>query len=158
MKRTAADLSATLATFASELEGQIIVNVLRERGIAATVFASHVLPGALESVRVVVDQDSLSMAGSILSEREDRQSDEPLDIEDGPFPKHSLSNDAESPAVQPWLTRFGTLTLLFGNLFAIVGIILYWSVGGRNVESVLSLVVSALFVTGILSSRKYRTS
>ena len=145
---------ATLATFASELEGQIIVNVLRERGIAATAFASHVLPGALESVRVVVDQDSLSMAGSILSEREDRQSDEPLDIEDDPFPKHSLTNEAESGVVQPWLTRFGILTLLFGNLFAIVGIIIYWSAGGRNFESVLSLVVSSLFVTGVLSSRK----
>jgi hypothetical protein len=149
---------ATLATFASELEGQIIVNVLRERGIAATAFASHVLPGALESVRVVVDQDSLSMARSIISEQADRQSDEPLDIEDDPFPKQSLSNDAESPVVQPWLTRFGILILLFGNLLAIVGIIIYWGVGGRNVESVLSLVVSALFVTGILSSRKYLTS
>ena len=149
---------ATLATFTSEMEGQIIVNVLRERGIAATAFASHVLPGALESVRVVVDQDSLSMARSILSEQEDRQSDEPLDIEDDPFPKHSLTNDAESPVVQPWLTRFGTLTLLFGNLFAIVGLILYWSIGGRNVESVVSLVVSTLFVTGILSSRKYLRS
>lgn len=149
---------ATLATFASELEGQIIVNVLRERGIAATAFASHVLPGALESVRVVVDQDSLSMARSIISEQADRQSDERLDNEDDPFPKQSLSNDAESPVVQPWLTRFGALTLLFGNLFAIVGIIIYWSVGGRNVESVLSIVVSALFVTGILSSRKYLTS
>ncbi|MEI7461136.1 MAG: hypothetical protein WCK15_17125 [Pirellula sp.] len=149
---------ATLETFSSETEGRIIVNVLRERGIAATAFSSHVLPGALESVRVVVDQDSLSMARSILSEQEDRQSDEPLDIEDDPFPKHSLTNDAESPVVQPWLTRFGTLTLLFGNLFAIVGLILYWSVGGRNVECVLSLVVSALFVTGILSSRKYLRS
>jgi len=148
---------ATLATFTSEMEGQIIVNVLRERGIAATAFASHVLPGAFESVRVVVDQDSLSMARSILSEQADRQSDEPLDIEDDPFPKHSLTNDAESPVVQPWLTRFGTLTLLFGNLFAIVGLILYWSIGGRNVESVVSLVVSTLFVTGILSSRKYLT-
>ncbi len=146
---------ATLETFSSEMEGQIIVNVLRERGIAATAFASHVLPGALESVRVVVDQDSLSMARSILSEQADRQSDEPLDIEDDPFRKHSLANDAESPVVQPWLTSFGTLTLLFGNLLAIVGIFIYWSVGGRNVESVLSLVVSALFVTGILSSRKY---
>lgn len=149
---------ATLATFLSEIEGQIIVNALRERGIAATAFASHVLPGALESVHVVVDQDSLSMARSILSEQEDRQSDEPLDIEDDPFPKHSLTNDAESPVVQPWLTRFGTLTLLFGNLFAIVGLILYWSIGGRNVESVLSLAVSALFVTGILSSRKHLRS
>ncbi|MCY2977893.1 MAG: hypothetical protein NTU79_04410 [Planctomycetota bacterium] len=149
---------ATLATFASEMEGQMIVNVLRERGIAATAFASHVLPGALDSVRVVVDQDSLSMARSILSEQEDRQSDEPLDIEDDPFPKHALTNDAESPGVQPWLTRFGILTLLYGNLFAIVGIIIYWSAGGRNVESVVSLVVSALFVTGILSTRKYLRS
>lgn len=149
---------ATLASFSSEMEGQIIVNVLRERGIAATAFVSHVLPGALESVRVVVDRDSLSMARSILSDQEDRQSDEPLDIEDDPFQKHSLTTDAESPVVQPWLTRFGISTLLFGNLFAIVGIILYWSVGGRNVESVLSLVVSALFVIGILSSRKYLRS
>ena len=60
--------------------------------------------------------------------------------------------------VQPWLTRFGILTLLFGNLFAIVGIVTYWSIGGRNVESLMSLVVSALFVTGILSSRKYLRS
>lgn len=30
---------ATLATFLSEIEGQIIVNALRERGIAATAFA-----------------------------------------------------------------------------------------------------------------------
>jgi len=149
---------ATLATFTSEMEGQMIVNVLRERGVAATEFASHLLPGALKSVRVVVDQDSLSMARSILWEQEDRQSDEPLDIEDDPFPKHSLTNEAESGVVQPWLTRFGILTLLFGNLFAIVGIIIYWSVGGRNVESVLSLAVSALFVTGILSSRKYLRS
>ena len=50
------------------------------------------------------------------------------------------------------------LTLLFGNLFAIVGIIIYWSAGGRNIEFVVSLVVSALLVTGILSSRTYLTS
>jgi hypothetical protein len=131
---------ATLATFSSELEGQMIVSVLRERGISATAFSSHVLPGALESVRVNVDQDSLSMARSILSEQQVRQSDEPLDIEDEPIP----------PLVQSWLARFGILTLLFGNLIAIVGIIIYWSDGGRNVESVLSLVVSALFAASML--------
>jgi hypothetical protein len=74
--------------------------------------------------------------------------DEPLDIEDEPIPH----------MVQPWLTRFGILTLLFGNLFAIIGIILYWIAGGRNLESVVSLVVCALFVTGILSTRKHLRS
>ncbi len=146
---------ATLATYTSEMEGQLIVNLLRERGIAATAFASQFLPGALKSVRVVVNQDCLSMARSVLAEPANQQWIDPLLADDDPPPSDSFTNDTGSNVYQPWLTRFGIRTLLIGNLIAIVGIFIYWSTGGRGVDSLVSFVVSASFVAAILARRWY---
>lgn len=145
----------TLATYSSEMEGQLIVNLLRERGIAATAFASQFLPGALKSVRVVVNQDSLSLARSVLAEPVNQQWFDPLDAEDDPPQSDSITNETESTVYHPWLTRFGIRTLLLGNLFALAGVFIYWGTGGHSVDSLVSFVVSTSFIAAILARRWY---
>jgi hypothetical protein len=64
---------ATLTTVSTEMEAQLLVNVLNDRGIAAVVtgeFASQLLSAVPIAVGVLVEQESLSVARSVLTEHE----------------------------------------------------------------------------------------
>ena len=77
------DTPATLTTVANEVEGQLLVNILNEHGIAAMVtggFTSQFRAEAPGTVQVVVRQDSLSLARSVLAERERQDSSEGSDV------------------------------------------------------------------------------
>jgi hypothetical protein len=77
------DTLATLATVSTEVEAQLLANMLNDRGIAAVAtggFTSQFRAEAPGVVRVLVKQDDLSVARSVLAEREqERCSSEPVD-------------------------------------------------------------------------------
>lgn len=64
------DALAALTTLTSEAEGQLMVNILKENDIDAALFTSQLLSGAIGTVQVMVKQDSLSNARSVLVERD----------------------------------------------------------------------------------------
>jgi len=66
------DTLATLATVSTEVEGQLIVNLLQDHGIAAVAtggFTSQFRAEAPGAVRILVKQESLSAARMVLAER-----------------------------------------------------------------------------------------
>lgn len=74
------DTLATVAIVANEVEGQLLVNILNEHGIPAVAtggFTSQFQAEAPGAVRVLVKQGSLSMAKSVLAEREQQSSSQP---------------------------------------------------------------------------------
>ena len=65
------DALATLATVSNEVEAQLLVNLLEEHGIVSTAiggFTSDFRAEAPGAVRVVVKQDNLAAAESVLAD------------------------------------------------------------------------------------------
>ncbi len=125
---------AIVATVTTEVEGQLLANILNERGIPAVVTGGITsefraqTPGA---VHVMVKQGSLSAARSALAERaQHRPSSE------------AVATDQEFSAYQSGLTAFGIWSLLIGESLAIVGILAYLAMGGDLVGGLATLVVS----------------
>lgn len=112
-----------VATGMSEIEGQLLVNLLKEHSIPATMtggITSQFRAEAPGVVQVMVMQDRLSAAQALIEEhdRESSCSDPVVYESDAPA--------AESSIPQLWLTSFGFWTLVIGNLLAIVGILMFW--------------------------------
>lgn len=140
------DTLAIVATVPSEVEGQLLANILNDRGIPAAItggFTSQFRAEAPGWVRVMVKQNSLSAAQSVLAER----------AQQGPSPEASVE-DQESSAYQPRLTRFGIWSLLIGESLAIAGILAFLAMGGNVVGGIATLVVSAGVVAAILTQRR----
>ncbi len=139
------DKLVIVATAADELEGAMLVALLKEQGIRATTtggLTAQFRAEAPGAIQVLVMQDRLAAARSIIVESV------PADSTAGPDVKH-----LESEAYSPWLTRFGIGTLLIGNLLAIAGIFLYRNSGGTAASSLLAIVVAGALVTSILLRR-----
>ena len=135
----------TVATVVDEIEGQLLVNLLNQHGIPATAtggFTSQFRAEAPGAIRVMVKQDSLLAAKSIVAEREPS----------GPY-SEPVVEDTESSAYQPWLTRFGIWSLLIGNLLAIVGILVFWGLRGKVAVGLVGLIVVGALVAAILTRR-----
>lgn len=111
-----------VATGTSELEGQLLVNLLEEHSIPATMtggLTSQFRAEAPGMLQVMVMQDRLSAAQSLIEEQNRLGSgSEPIVEPD--------AIDADSSSPQLWLTSFGFWTFVIGNLLAIVGILLFW--------------------------------
>jgi hypothetical protein len=137
---------AIVATVPSEVEGQLLANILNDRGIPAAVtggLTSQFRTEAPGWVRVMVKQESLSAAQAVLAERATRD----------PFPEAPVE-DGESSAHEPRLTRFGIWSLLIGESFVIVGSLAFLAMGGNLVGGIGTLLVSAGLVAAILTRRR----
>ena len=140
---------AIVATVTTEVEGQLLANILNERGIPAVItggITSQFRAEAPGAVRVMVKQNSLSAAQSVLEER----------AQCGPYPE-AVVEDQEFSAYQPRLTAFGIWSLLIGESLAIAGILAYLAAGGNVVGGIGTLVVSAAIVAAILTRRRFVT-
>src|SRR5271157_1304441 len=93
------DTLETLATVSTEVVAQLLVNMLNDPGIAAVAtggFTSQFRAEAPGVVRVLVKQDNLTVARSVLAEHEQERCS-----------SESGDEDTESSAYEPRLTRFG---------------------------------------------------
>jgi len=109
----------TLTTVPTEMEGQLLVNLLEEHGIpaiAAGGMTSQFLAEAPGAVQVMVMQDRLSAARSIVDEFQAARTQ--------PRP---VTQDPDSSDYVVGLTKFGFWTLMIGNGLALIVIaILAW--------------------------------
>ncbi len=139
------DALATLATVSNEVEAQLLVNLLEEHGIVSTAiggFTSDFRAEAPGAVRVVVKQDNLAAAESVLAKRE------PYDSSSEP-----MDDDQESTAYPPKLTRFCIWTMLLWDLLSFAIFLVYWVLGGDLLAGLVALIVSALIGAAILTRR-----
>jgi hypothetical protein len=140
---------AIVATVTTEVEGQLLANILDERGIPAVVTGgttSEFRAQAPGAVQVMVKQGSLSAARSALAERAQHR----------PSPE-AVAGEQEFPAYQSRLTAFGIWSLLIGESLAIAGILAYLAMGGDLVGGLATLVVSVGIVAAILTRRRFAT-
>ena len=138
------DNLATLATVSTEMEALLLVNMLNDRGIAAVAtggFTSQFRAEAPGVVRVLVRQDILPVARSVLAEHEqDRCSAE------------SAEETTESSTYEPRLTRFGICCLLVLALLNIAGILAAWGMGIAGMtDGLVALFVSVVLVAAVLT-------
>ena len=137
------DTLATLATVSTEVEAQLLVNLLNDHGIDAIAtggFTSQFRAEAPGAVRVLVKQDNLSVAKSVVAEHEQaRRSSETAD------------DDTESSGYEPRLTRFGIWCLLVLALISIVYNLVVWAMGGNVTGALVALVFNVVLVAVILT-------
>ena len=138
------DNLATLASVTTEVEAQLLVNMLNDHDIAAVAtggFTSQFQAEAPGVVRVLVKQKDLAVARSALAEREQDH-----------CPSELADENAESSAYESRLTRFGIWSLLVLELFSIVGIMAAWGMGLAGVsDGIVGLVVSVVLVAAIMT-------
>jgi len=142
------DNLATLASVPTEVEAQMLVNLLNEHGVTA------VATGALTSqfraeapgvVRVLIKQESLPDARSVLADRGlDRHAAEPGD------------EDTESLGYVPKSSRLAIRGALILSLLLIAGDLVGWGLGGNVTGGVVASVVSLIIVAAILTRRRFR--
>ncbi len=119
------DTLKTLTSVRSELEANEIVNILQSHGIQAKSvggFTSQFQTGAPGKVDVLVMEDSFNEAQGLLREYErlnDRVGDDEDDMQD------SVDAEDDTGNRDPWF-------LLLANLAGLIGIMLYWTMGGRS--------------------------
>jgi hypothetical protein len=139
------DNLVTLSTVSTEAEGQMLVNLLNEHGIAAVAtggFTSQFRAEAPGAVQVLVKRVNLPEARGVLAECErERCSSE------------QANETRESSAYEPSLTRFGIRCLLILELIAVAGILAAWGMGVNMVGGLVALLVSVLLVAAILTRR-----
>jgi hypothetical protein len=136
------DTLATLATVSTEVEAQLLVNILNDHGIAAVAtggFTAQFLAEAPGVVRVQVKQDNLSVARSVLAERDQEHWLEPAD------------ENAESAVYEPRLTRFGIRCVLIMALLYIVGMLAAWGTGANVVGGSVAIVVALVVIAAVLT-------
>ena len=142
------DHLATLATVSTEMEAQLIVNLLNEHGIAAVATGGSTSQFRAEApgvVRVMVKQEHLPVARSVLAE-----------IKEAPCPSEPADENAESSEYQPRLTRFGIWCLLITESITIAGILAAWGMGVMRIDvgGAVAIVGSVLIVAAIVYHRK----
>ncbi len=116
------DTLATVATVASELEGQLLVNILNEHGIRAVATGGYMSQFRAEApgmVRVLVTQDNLSTANSILAERKEQHFPQPTG-------EDSESSDDDSSQTRVRFVTWGLLMLFVVELVVFLGILVSW--------------------------------
>jgi len=136
------DSLVTLASVSTEVEAQLLVNMLNENGIAAVATGGSTSQFRAEApgvVRVLLKQADLPVAKSVLAEREQ---DRLLEAAD---------EDAESSVYEPRLTRFGIWCLLVLVFISIVGNLVVWSMEGPAMGRLVAFVFDVVLVAVILS-------
>ncbi|WP_339734666.1 hypothetical protein [uncultured Gimesia sp.] len=116
MTKTASnDTLMTLTTVPTELEGQLLVQLLEEHGIPATAsggMTSEFRAEAPGVVQVMVLQDRFSDARSIIEKQEASNSQ-----------SRAVDQDQDASDYVPGLTKFGFWTLIIGNIVALIAIL-----------------------------------
>jgi hypothetical protein len=109
------DSLMTLTTVSTEMEGQLLVNLLEEHGIPATAaggMTSGFRAEAPGTVQVMVMQDRLSVARVIVDEFQAARTQ-----------PGSVGQDPESTDYVLGLTQFGFWTLIIGNGLALIALL-----------------------------------
>ncbi len=139
------DTLAALATVSTEAEAQLMVNMLNDRGITAVAtggFTSQLLPGAQGVVRVLVKQESLPVAQSVLAEHEKERCSWEL-----------ADENSEPSGYEPRLTKFLIRCLLIIGLIYIVGALVALGMGENGIGGLAALAVAVLLLAAILTRR-----
>lgn len=106
------DSLITLTTVPTEMEGQLLLNLLEEHGIPATAsggMTSQFRAEAPGAIQVMVMQDQLSNAKSIIEKQNVSNSHSSL-----------VNQDTNSSEYRSRLTKFGFWTLIVGNAIALI--------------------------------------
>ena len=143
------DRLVTVATVANEMEGQLLVNILSEHGIRAVAtggFTAQFQAEAPGMVRVVVNQDNLENARSVLEERHRIGTSQP-DVMD-------LDASAKAPRLTTF--RFGIWgwLLLVVDLMVSICFLVSLVVGGNVMVGVVALLI-IVALTAIILTRSW---
>jgi hypothetical protein len=137
------DNLVTLSTVTTEAEGQMLVNLLNEHGIAAVAtggFTSQFRAEAPGVVRVLVKRVNLPEARGVLVECEQER-----------YSSERANETRESSEYEPSLTRFAVRCLLIMELMAVAGVLAAWGMGANVADGLVALVVSVLLLAAILT-------
>lgn len=134
---------AIVTTAATEVEGQLLANILNEHGIRAVITGgatSEFRAQAPGAVKVVVKQVDLSAAETVLEQRAQR----------GPHSDWTVE-DKEASMCQCELSPFGTWSLMIGESLVSVGIVAYLAMSGNVFAGFTALVVSVAISAAVLA-------
>ncbi len=136
------DTLATLATVSTDVEAQLLVNLLNDHGIAAVATGGFTIQFRAEApgvARVLVKQDDLSVARSVLAERDREHSLEPPD------------ENAASAVYESRLTRFGIRCVLIMALLYVVGMLAAWGTGANVAGGCVAIAVAVVVIAAVLT-------
>lgn len=149
-----------LTAVPSELEAQLIANVLREHGVEATItgaFTSQFRAHAPGMVQVLVRQPDMSVAASILAELVPPQ-DEPGVVDED----NDLLDEGSRPSGWARLSRWIAWTMLGWDFFWLAASVLLVafavakSLSGGSTVVVLTLLLIAAALAAIFARRRGR--
>lgn len=142
------DQLVTLSVLDNEIEAQLLVNLLKENGIAAVAtggVTSAFRAEAPGDVRVLIKQDCLSQARSVLAE---------FELETAPT---RTDEKVESEDYVSSLTRFGIWSWLVIALIGILVSFVFWAAGETSTAALVVGLVISIALIRIIAERLTRS-